>query len=70
MPSAYHVPSTVLCHFNLNSHDNPVRRYYELSFQLVGLRLKEVDLPRMIVSGEAGIQTQDCLGPKPMPFIL
>ena len=37
---------------------------------MVGLRLKEVDLPKVMVIGEAGIQAQDCLDPKPRLFLL
>lgn len=37
---------------------------------MVSQRLREVDLLKVKVSGEAGTQTQGCLGPKPMPFLL
>lgn len=37
---------------------------------MVDQRLKEVDLLQVMVSGEARIRTQDCLGPKPRLFLL
>lgn len=55
---------------SLNSHDYAIGRYYEPSFQMVSLRLKEVNVPKVVVSAEARIQTQDCLDPKPMFLLL
>lgn len=44
--------------------------HYKPIFLMVGHRIKEIELHKVMVSNEAGIHTQVCLGPQPMLLLL